>query len=286
MNRLGVQVPERLTLPVPYDAAWMRWYLEAHAVPGVERYDADGYTRTVLLTGGPALVSLRLGDDVGVGLRLTQQTDRAEAIATVRRLLDLDSDGRAADLALGADPALAVTVAQAPGVRVPGVVDGWELLLRTMVGQQISLAAVRTHLGRLVVSLGRAVGDPAEGWRLMPTAEAVAEHGAEVLTGPGRRVAAVVGAAAAVAGEDLVLEPDSDPVALRRSLIALPGIGPWTADYVVMRLCRDPDVLLSSDLVARQGAAVLGVDLAASARWSPHRSVATMHLWRAALAAR
>ncbi len=283
MNRV---VDQRLALPVPYDAAWMRWYLEAHAVPGVERYDADGYTRTVLPTGGPALVRVRLGRDVEVRLRLSRESDRAEALATVRRLLDLDSDGRAADLALGADPALAATVAGAPGVRVPGVVDGWELLLRTMVGQQISLAAVRTHLGRLTASLGRAVGDADDGWRLMPTAQAVAEHGAAVLTGPRRRVAAVLGAAAAVAGGSLVLEPESDPVALRRSLIALPGIGPWTADYVIMRLCRDPDVLLSSDLVARQGAAVLGVDLAASARWSPFRSVATMHLWRAALAAR
>ena len=107
-----------------------------------------------------------------------------------------------------------------------------------------------------------------------------------MLTGPRARVEAVLAAATAVADGSLDLSPGRDPAALRSDLLALRGVGPWTASYVVMRLARDPDVLLTTDLVVRQGAKVLGADLDRAGRWSPYRSYATMHLWRAALAAR
>jgi AraC family transcriptional regulator of adaptative response / DNA-3-methyladenine glycosylase II len=168
---------------------------------------------------------------------------------------------------------------------VPGALDGWELLLRTMMGQQISLAAARTHLARLAAVLGEPV-DGVPSWRLLPTAEAVAAQGAAILTGPRSRVEAVVCAARAVADGSLVLGGVRDPAELRSELLELRGVGPWTASYVVMRLTRDPDVLLTSDLVVRQGARVLGVDLSTADRWAPYRSYATMHLWRAALATR
>jgi AraC family transcriptional regulator of adaptative response / DNA-3-methyladenine glycosylase II len=114
----------------------------------------------------------------------------------------------------------------------------------------------------------------------------VAARGREVLTGPRARVEAVVGAAVAVAEGSVVLDPSRDATELRAELLRLRGVGPWTASYVVMRLARDPDVLLTSDLVVRQGAEALGADLTATERWSPYRSYATMHLWRAALATR
>jgi AraC family transcriptional regulator of adaptative response / DNA-3-methyladenine glycosylase II len=125
-----------------------------------------------------------------------------------------------------------------------------------------------------------------DGWRLFPSAARVAERGRDVLVGPRARVEAVLAAATTVADGSLDLSPGRDPAVLRSELLALRGVGPWTASYVAMRLARDPDVLLTTDLVVRQGAEVLGADLNRAGRWSPYRSYATMHLWRAALAAR
>ncbi|MEP6629863.1 MAG: AlkA N-terminal domain-containing protein [Lapillicoccus sp.] len=281
----------RLPLPKPYDVPWTRWYLKAHTVPGLEAYDEGRYARTLTLTSGPALLSLQLDAgavEVAVESAVSGGTapDVAEAVSVARRLLDLDADGAAVDARLAQDPALTPSVAAAPGLRVPGAADGWELLVRTMVGQQISLAAARTHLGRLVAALGEPLPG---GWRIFPTAGAVATGGLGVLGGPRRRVAAVVAAAETVAAGRLDLSPERDPAALRADLMALPGVGPWTADYVVMRLTPHRDVLLDGDLVVRQGARLLGLtaqDLADPGRWSPVRSYATMHLWRVALAAR
>ena len=287
----------RLALPRPYCVSWTQWYLKAHAVAGLERTVDGRYARTLVLPSGPALLSLRFDDDtVVIDLGGVTPADRPDAVAVVRRLLDLETDGAAVDARLATDSALAGPVSAAPGVRVPGTTDGWELLVRTMVGQQISLPAARTHLARLVAALGEPVTglgegagpDPA-GWRLFPTAAAVADEGLSVLAGPRRRVAAVLTAAATVASGRLDLAPGRDATSLRADLLALPGVGPWTADYVVMRLAPDPDVLLAGDLVVRQGAQVLGVDpgaLALRDRWSPYRSYATMHLWRVALSAR
>lgn len=291
----------RVPLPVPYDVAWSRWYLGAHTVPGLEAWvgppDDLAYARTLTLSSGPALFTLRLSDDaVHVGLAHGDAADLGEAVAVARRLLDLDADGAAVDGLLAQDDALAPSVAAAPGLRVPGAADGWELLVRTMVGQQISLTAARTHLGRLVAALGAPVdrwpGPPDGGgrlWRLFPTPQAVAADGPDVLGGPRRRVAAVVTAAALVADGGLDLAPGREPAALRAELLALPGVGPWTADYVVMRLTSHRDVLLTGDLVVQQGARLVGLtpaDLAETGRWSPYRSYATMHLWRVAVAAR
>ncbi|WP_280349049.1 DNA-3-methyladenine glycosylase 2 family protein [Nocardia neocaledoniensis] len=168
-----------------------------------------------------------------------------------------------------------------PGIRVPGCVDGAELLLRTMIGQQISVRAAATHTARLVEALGERIDGPVP--LLFPTAAAVAEHGADVLTGPTRRVAAIVSAARAIADGELVLHAGRTADDLRRDLLALDGVGPWTADYVTMRSLADPDVLLGTDLVVRQGAALAGVDLSDTVRWAPWRSYLSMHLWKVAL---
>lgn len=173
-------------------------------------------------------------------------------------------------------------IALAGGIRVPGCLDGPELLLRTMIGQQISVAAANTHTARLVQALGESITGPIP--YLFPTPAAIAEHGADVLTGPAKRIDAIVGAARALAGGELVLHSGRTAAELRRDLLALDGVGPWTADYVTMRLLADPDILLHTDLIVRRGAALLGVDLADTARWSPWRSYLTMHLWKHALA--
>ncbi|MFC6014003.1 DNA-3-methyladenine glycosylase 2 family protein [Nocardia lasii] len=171
-----------------------------------------------------------------------------------------------------------------PGIRVPGCLDGSELLLCTMIGQQISVRAAATQVARLVDALGEPIDGPVP--RLFPTAEAVAEHGADVLTGPARRVAAIVSAARAIAEGDLVLHSGRTAADLRRDLLALDGVGPWTADYVTMRLLADPDILLDTDLVVRRGAARAGIDLTDTDRWAPWRSYLSMHLWKTELDSR
>ena len=274
----------RLRLAVPYDVPWMTWYLSAHAVPGVERWENGRYACAVRTVDGPDVLSLDFTAHEGEVVVASARTGHPEKplLSRIRALLDLGADARAVAAHLSRDPTLAPAVNVAPGLRVPGALDGWDLLLRTMVGQQISLAAARTHLARLAAVLGEPVGD----LRLMPSPAVVAEQGDGVLTGPRSRIAAVVAAAVAVADGSLHLSPTREPAALHAELLALRGVGPWTATYVTMRLTGDPDRLLATDLVVRQGAELLGTDLSQAQRWSPYRSYATMHLWRAALACR
>ncbi|HEX8519478.1 MAG TPA: AlkA N-terminal domain-containing protein [Pseudonocardia sp.] len=225
------------------------------------------------------------GGYVVATLRLSDPRDLAPAVARLRRLLDLDADPAAVDAALAADPLLAPSVAATPGIRLPGTVDPAETALRAVLGQQVSVAAARTAATRLAAALGErlppelAAGGPD---LLFPTPAAVAEHGAELLAGPARRTATVTGLATALA-DGLALDAGRDPAAFRADLTALPGIGPWTAGYLAMRVLGDPDELLPGDLVVRRGAAALGVAdlLDHAARWAPWRSYAALHLWRA-----
>ncbi|MCW2718399.1 DNA-3-methyladenine glycosylase, partial [Pseudonocardia sp.] len=179
-------------------------------------------------------------------------------------------------------------IAAVPGIRLPGTVDGAETALRAVLGQQVSVAAARTAGSRLAAALGERL-PPAlaqEGPDLLfPTPAAIAERGAEVLTGPARRVFSVLGLCAAIADGSLVLDAGRDPADLRADLVALPGIGPWTAGYLAMRLLGDPDELLATDLAVRRGADALGLPsdvdglTARAETWKPWRSYAATHLW-------
>lgn len=276
--------PGLLTLRLPYreplDTGWLAWFLSAHTVPGMETWEDGVYTRSLRTPHGHATIRLSFQPGhVRAELALRDMRDLAPTVARVRHLLDLDADPQGIDDALGIDG-----TAFTPGIRVPGCLDGPELLLRTMIGQQISVQAAATHTARLVTALG----EPIEGAvpRLFPTPAAVAERGADILTGPTRRIAAVVAAARAIAGGELALHPGRTAAELRRDLLALAGVGPWTADYVTMRLLADPDILLGTDLVVRQGAVLARVDLDNTTRWAPWRSYLSMHLWKTALAHR
>ncbi|APE36758.1 DNA-3-methyladenine glycosylase [Nocardia mangyaensis] len=274
-----------LTLRLPYreplDTGWLAWFLSAHTVPGMETWADGSYTRSLRTPHGHA--TIRLSSQPGhvrAELALRDMRDLAPTVARVRHLLDLDADPHGIDEALGIGQASGGT-GFTPGIRVPGCLDGPELLLRTMIGQQISVQAAATHTARLVNALGERIEGPVP--RLFPTPAAVAEHGADVLTGPARRVAAIVAAARAIAEGELVLHSGRTAADLRRDLLALDGVGPWTADYVTMRSLADPDILLGTDLVVRQGAAHAGIDLARTERWAPWRSYLSMHLWKTAL---
>ncbi len=293
-RRARRQVPGCLTLRLPFraplDATGVLGFLAARAVPGVEQVGHGWYGRTLRLPHGSATVTLQpRTSHVDASLRLADLRVLPVAVSRLRRLLDLDADPVAVDAALGCDPDLAAGVTRTPGIRVPGSVDGAETVLRAVLGQQVSVAAARTAAARLTAALGEPLDTHDGGLsRLFPTATAVAEHGTAVLTGPRQRIEAVRAVAAAIAGGDLVIDPGRDPEALRAELEAVPGIGPWTAGYVVLRVLGATDLLLETDLAIRQGAAALGLPSdvdglrGRARRWRPWRSYAGMHLWRAA----
>jgi AraC family transcriptional regulator of adaptative response / DNA-3-methyladenine glycosylase II len=270
----------RLPYREPMTVSAVLDFLGAHAIAGLETYENGVFTRVFAAPGGPALVSLSPGDQVVLcRVRLHDTRDLVSVVSRARRLLDLDADPLAVDHVLGSDPVLAPLVAKRPGVRAPGAVDGFETAVRTIVGQQISLSGARTVLARILAAHGE-TAFPDEPWRLFPTPAALAALDPAELPMPRARGRSVVALAHAFADDAITLDPGVDRAEIRAALLALPGIGPWTADYLCMRAVGDPDVLLSSDLVIRKAADDLDLDLAdGRPGWSPWRTYATYHLW-------
>ena len=304
---LALRLPFRRPLHVPS----LFGHLAATAVPGVESWRNGALERSLRLPGGPALVVLRPPVDgerhVGVTLRLAEVHDLAAAIERCRRLLDLDADPVAVDEHLARDPALATLVRATPGVRLPGSPDPGEIALRVVLGQQISLAAAATHAARLVQALGEplpaAFGPGVEtpegdrqGWapaaarptHLFPSAEAVADAEDDQLPRmPASRQRTLRGLARALCDADLVLGPGSDREQVRRQLLDLPGVGPWTTEMILLRGLGDPDAFPAGDLGVRVAAEAAGLpgrpgELTSHAvRWRPWRGYATALLWAA-----
>jgi AraC family transcriptional regulator of adaptative response / DNA-3-methyladenine glycosylase II len=268
-ERHGAWKRAELPARTPFAGAELVAYLAARAVPGVETAAGATLRRTLGLPHGPGAVALTPhADGVAVELSLRDLRDRDAALAACRRLLDLDADPVAIGAVLGRDPALAPLVARVPGRRSPGAVDPWEILVRAIVGQQISLAAARTVLGRLAAQHGARYG----GRRLFPGPERLAE--AAGLPMPRARGETLRRVAARVAGDELDVR-DTD------ALLAERGIGPWTVAYVRMRGLGDPDVLVAGDLGLRRALQALGLSAARAQAWRPWRSYATHHLWAA-----
>ncbi len=275
----------------PLDADGLFAWMSARAVAGAETATPSSFARTLRLPHGPAWFELRLDGPGRVRLRarLTHLADLSTLVTRARRLFDLDADPIAIDEALSRHPELAPLVAGLPGIRVPGAADPHEMLIRAMVGQQITVAAARTALTGLTAALGEDVPELGHtgAEKLFPTMAAIAERGHEVLRGPAARTRALTGVAAALAEGSLILTPGDDGAEQRQALLAMPGIGPWTADYVRMRVLGDPDVFLPGDVAVRTGAAAAGLPSDAraltvwAARSAPWRSYVTAHLWRA-----
>ncbi|CAA9524050.1 MAG: Methylphosphotriester-DNA--protein-cysteine S-methyltransferase (EC / DNA-3-methyladenine glycosylase II [uncultured Solirubrobacteraceae bacterium] len=282
----------RLALRTPFDAAGLFGHLAATAVPGVEEWRDGALHRALALEHGPGVVALSPdAGGVAATLRLTDHRDLTSAVARIRRLLDLDADPVAVDAALAEDPLLRPAVAARPGSRVPRCVDGAELALRIVLGQQVSTAAARTVTARLVRALGEPLPDAlaqAGGGvtRLFPSAGAVARLDPSTLPMPRRRAETLVTLARALADGTVDLSPGADRDAAVAALAALPGIGPWTLSSVAMRALGDPDAFLPTDLGVMQAARGLGLATprlltAHAERWRPWRSYATQVLWGA-----
>lgn len=285
----------RLRLPFrpPLDAARLLGFLAARAIPGVEEVTGGTYRRTVLLPNGPGILSLSPSSSyVECGLELEDLRDVQPAVQRCRRLLDLDADPAATSAALSGDPLLGPLARACPGRRSPGHVDGAELAMRAVLGQQVSVAAARTLGTRLVASYGKPIAAPDGSLtHLFPDAATIAAADPRTLPMPGTRARCLTRLAAALGSGEISLHPGVDREAETARLLALPGIGPWTAGYIRMRAMSDPDVFLPTDggvlhAMRRLGhvsSAAASTDCPAPARpwrpWRPWRSYAVHHLW-------
>ena len=284
----------------PFDPASLLNFLGSRSVAGIEQLEGSTYRRSMRLPHGHGVVSLTASDsdsDVAYSgpafvdghLHLSDLRDLTTAVSRCRQLLDLDADPIAVCEALRGDPLIGSLVSENPGRRVPGAVDGFELAVRAVIGQQVSVPGARTVAGRLVHAAGELLPVAASGiTHLFPTPAALidlSDRDPSSFSMPASRRRALVALAEAVESGAVVIDPGADPVELRASLIALPGIGPWTAEYVAMRALRDPDAFMPTDLGIRRAAHNFGLPddpaflTTLTERWRPWRSYAMAHLW-------
>jgi AraC family transcriptional regulator of adaptative response / DNA-3-methyladenine glycosylase II len=285
------EVVLRLAYRPPYDFAHMHEFLARRALPGVERVDAAGYARVLACPGGHALVAVRaLAGEHALELRVAGAPPAAllPLAQRARRVFDLAGDPARIGAELAADPLIGPLVAQRPGVRIPGAWDPFECAVRAVLGQQVSVAAGRTFASRLVERSGEVLrGGGAGLTHLFPTPARLAHANLEGLGVTAARTAALRSLARAVLARRV--DFGAAPAEVAAALAALPGIGPWTAQYVTLRSLGEPDALPHGDWVLRRMAAPAGgAVLSARAleershRWRPWRGYATVHLWRAA----
>lgn len=337
-ERVKPEAPDRLPADAvavgvhqPFDAPGVFGFLATRAVDGIESLEPDSagdggcsgdpgsapprlrYARTLRFPGGPGAFEVTATLTPGEGWRLAAAfetptaSDRVAARALVGRLFDVGADPLTIDAALAADPSLAPLVARTPGIRAPGAVEPHELVIRALIGQQISVAAARTHLGRLAAHAGVPYASRFAGLsHVFPTAAQIAAGVPEPpeagpldpdrpLRLPRAAIRAIRRIAEALAGGQLEVHQGADPDAMRAALLSFPRVGPWTASYIAMRVLGDADAWLEGDVALLAGARRVGLlDPAASnarghrlmaerARaWAPWRSYAAMHIWRAA----
>ena len=282
-----------LRFNAPYDWARVLRFFSGRAIPGVEQV-ADGvYRRIVDLHGDAGRLTVAKHSRkhclvATVEGAIVRHVDDAFAMR-VATMFDLGADPAAIGSGLARDPWFAPLVEAAPGLRVPGAWSGFELAVRAIVGQQVSVKAATTIVGRLVERAGERVirdDDGAPAWRF-PTPDALAACDLDKIGMPGKRVAALTGVARAVAAGDVPVDREhADLPTLRSAWLDLPGIGPWTVEYIAMRAWRDPDAWPASDLVLMQSIAArdpaldrLTAQKHRTEGWRPWRAYAALHLW-------
>ncbi len=280
----------RLAARTPFDGDGLLAFLGARVVPGIEEMIPGGYRRSLRLAHGSGVVDLIPGaDHVEAAFVLDDRRDLDAAAAGCRHLLDLERDPAPIAAHLGADPVIGHVVSAAPGRRVPGHPDGCELAVRAVLGQQVSVAAGTKLVTRIVAELGTPLRHPVGTvTHAFPPPAAIAGLDPEGLPMPRSRSRTLVGMAAALAAKRLVLSDTVDRADTYAALLALPGIGPWTAGYIAMRALHDPDAFIPGDAGLRHGLVSLGCDpgLREAERvaesWRPYRAYAIQHVWAVA----
>jgi AraC family transcriptional regulator of adaptative response / DNA-3-methyladenine glycosylase II len=288
----------RLPLPVPYDLDWVLGFLADRAAPAIERVTPGEVLRVVRIAGAPVLLSVRpAAARRGAVRSLTVVAAPAGPGAAppaaaavrqlVRRMFDLDTDLTPFLRLARADRVLAPLAARSPGLRLPQLPDPFEAALRAIVGQQVSVAGARTVIDRLIRQLGEPVPGDDRGLAAFPLPEAVAAAPVERLTALGltrAKAAALRGVAAAThdGSLDWTALRTAPAAAAAAALVALPGIGPWTASYIRMRALGDGDAFPAADLGILKALArpTVAAALALAEGWRPYRAYAAIHLWR------
>ncbi|MGP3911826.1 AlkA N-terminal domain-containing protein [Nonomuraea sp. 10N515B] len=258
----------RLHRREPYDVEGVFAFLASRAIPGLEVADRTSYSRAV--PGGTITLTPR-PDHIALDVAVDDTRQLARVVARCRRLLDLDADPDAIAEILG-QTSLGPLVSARPGLRVPGTFDGFELAVRAVVGQQISVAGARTLLGRIVARAAAPGG-------LFPTPAHLLETDLTGLGLTNRRIETLKDLAARLAEGQIDLDGGQDPAEAVTGLLEVPGIGPWTASYVALRALRDPDAWPAGDLVLKKRMAALGITDDHIERWRPWRAYAALHLW-------
>jgi AraC family transcriptional regulator of adaptative response / DNA-3-methyladenine glycosylase II len=260
----------RLDYRPPYDWDSLLEFLAPRAIPGVETIDDGVYRRTVRIgtkKGTLAVRPMRDRNALRAEVSLSLASVLLDVKSRLRSLFDLDAHPTAVAEHLARDPKLRPFVRKRPGLRVPGAFDGFEMAVRAILGQQVSVKGATTIAGRFV----RALGTPYAGAFLFPDARVVAETPFTIGV-PKPRTLAIRALARAVR-DGLVLSPHTNPEAAIERLLTIPGIGPWTAQYIAMRALHWPDAYPSGDLVLARSSSDPEL-------WRPWRAYGAMHIWR------
>ncbi|RAK60713.1 3-methyladenine DNA glycosylase 2 [Phenylobacterium hankyongense] len=290
----GAGVTVRLPYRAPYDWDGVIGFLTARAIPGLEAVSPDRYARTLEVEGarGLVIVTPGEGDYLTAEIRFPKLKALPAVIARIRRVFDLTADPALIGAHLSQDPALAPMVAARPGLRAPGAWDGFELAVRAILGQQITVVAARNLAAKLVAAYGERIDDPAAAelglsW-VFPTPARLVGEDIAALGMPRSRGAALEALARTVAADPTIFTPRADLESAIAALSALPGVGEWTAQYIALRELREPDAFPGSDigllraLTDAAGRRPTAPELLARAEaWRPWRAYAAQHLWAA-----
>jgi AraC family transcriptional regulator of adaptative response / DNA-3-methyladenine glycosylase II len=288
---LAAEGPLVLRLPFrpPFDADCLLRFLGPRAIPGVEEVTDRRYRRVVRTGRTAGVMDIEVSMEAPtlvLRLYLDDLDSLSQLVRSARSLFDLDADPDQINEVLAADPRLKPLVLQHPGIRVPGAVDGFEMAVRAVLGQQVSVRQATTLAGRLVARFGEQLPSINHGLtHAFPTAERLASADLSGIGLTGARAATLMSVARAVAGGRVDLSPDADRQRATAALLQLPGFGPWTVAYIAMRAMRDPDAIPMTDLGIRRALDRLGFPKPPAERirrtepWRPWRAYAAMHLW-------
>lgn len=286
----------RLAYRSPYDWDAMLSFLGARAIPGVEAVSGDSYRRTIAIGRHRGVIGVAPAGKhrVNVAVRFPAMAALPQIIARVRRVFDLAADPDSIGAHLALDPALAPLVAARPGLRMPGAWEGFELAVRAIIGQQVTVSAATGVLGRLVQAHGEPLrvtaGDGEDLSHLFPLPACLAAADLAVLGLPKARALALTSMAEAIAADPMIFSRGASLEEAIAKLRLLPGIGEWTAQYIAMRELREPDAFPAADagllraMAAADGRRSSPSELLSRAeRWRPWRAYAALHLWAAGI---